>query len=340
MSKGKVRAAVIGLGVGEKHIVGYEKHPDCQVVALCDTDPAKLADVAARNPGQGFDRRLTTDPFEILNDRGIDVVSIASYDDAHHAQIMAALATDKHVFVEKPLCLHDHEHADIAAALRAKPHLKMTSNLILRRCPRFLRLKGMIERGEFGPVYYMEGDYNYGRVHKITEGWRGQIPFYSVVHGGAIHLLDLLMWLSGRKPVEVTAMGNKIVTQDTAFRYNDLGVSLVRFDDGAIAKVSANFGCVMPHFHNLAIYGIRQSFQQTPLGAALFQSRDPAVPPEPVTEAYPGAEKGDLIAGFIAHILGGPAPDVTAEDVLNAMAVSLAIEASVQSGAPVPVTYR
>ena len=32
----KLRVGIIGLGVGESHIQGYEKHPSCEVVKICD----------------------------------------------------------------------------------------------------------------------------------------------------------------------------------------------------------------------------------------------------------------------------------------------------------------
>ena len=83
-----LRAAVVGLGVGERHIAGYERDPRCRVVALCDIDETRLAEVGARHPRC----KLTSDPSEILTDPSIGVVSIASYDDAHYAQVMTALA--------------------------------------------------------------------------------------------------------------------------------------------------------------------------------------------------------------------------------------------------------
>ena len=67
-------AGIIGLGVGEKHIVGYEADSRCRVVALCDIDADKLRTVGERHPG----RRLVGDPSDVLSDPSIDVVSIAS----------------------------------------------------------------------------------------------------------------------------------------------------------------------------------------------------------------------------------------------------------------------
>ncbi len=330
-----LNAAVIGLGVGERHIEGYEADPRCRVVALCDIDAGKLAEVGGRHPG----RRLTTNPADILEDPAIQVVSIASYDDAHHAQVMAALAAGKHVFVEKPLCLFQEELDDIVGMLARHPELQMSSNLILRRSPRFMALRQRVDSGSMGRLYYVEGDYNYGRVHKITEGWRGRIPFYSVMHGGGIHLIDLIMWLTEARPVQVTAMANKIVTQDTAFGQPDLIAALLRFDTGMVGKVTANFGCVFPHWHNLSLYGTEASFIHNQLGAAIYRTRDPQTPPEMVQDAYPGTAKGDMIPAFVRAILDGGTPEVSRRDVVDAMSVSLAIERSLQTGQPVDIAY-
>ena len=162
----KLRAGIIGLGVGEEHIAGYRLHPDCQVVALCDIQKDVCNAMRQKYP----DLKIFQDPRELLKSRDIDVVSIASYDDAHAGQILDALRAHKHVFVEKPLCLHEEEAKDIRIALRENPDLRISSNLILRKVPRFIRIKKMIDDGLLGDLYYLEGDYDYGRLHKLTEG--------------------------------------------------------------------------------------------------------------------------------------------------------------------------
>ena len=54
-------------------------------------------------------------------------------------------------------------------------------------------MRELIAAGELGELFHLEGDYDYGRRHKLTDGWRGRIPYYSVVLGGAIHMVDLLL---------------------------------------------------------------------------------------------------------------------------------------------------
>ena len=61
----------------------------------------------------------------------------------------------------------------------------------------------MINNNLFGNIYYFEGDYNYGRLKKITSGWRGKIPFYSITLGGGSHIIDLSKFLINKRILEV-----------------------------------------------------------------------------------------------------------------------------------------
>lgn len=331
----KVKAGIIGLGVGEAHIKGYRDHPACGAVTLCDFSDDKLAIAHRRHPGI----KITNDADEILKDPEINIVSIASYDNYHYEQIVKAIANDKHIFVEKPLCLYEEEAVHIRKLLNEKPHLKISSNLILRKSPRFALLKEMIRSGQMGELYYVEGDYNYGRFHKITEGWRGEMDFYSVVYGGGVHIVDLLLWLTSDRVLEVAAYGNDISSRGTEFKYNDMVVSILKFKSGIVGKVSANFASVSPHFHGLSIYGTKATFVNGLRHGSLFKSRDPSVNSEKMTTPYPGVEKGALIGSFIDSIINGSECEVSKEDVFNAMSVCYAIEKATKERGPVAVKY-
>ena len=326
-----LKVGIIGLGVGEKHIEGYAQDKRCKVVALSDFDANKLAEVGSRYPAIS----LFADANMVLNDPKINIVSIATFDNFHYEQVIRAINSGKHVFVEKPLCLFESEFYAIKKALENNPAIRMSSNLILRQAPRFAELRRRILGGELGEIYYIEGDYDYGRLHKLTESWRGNIPFYSVVHGGAIHLIDLITWIVGANPQEVFAYGNQISSSSSSFKFNDLVAALLRFENGLVAKVSANFGSVTPHGHKFCVYGTKGTFIHGHHGASYFHSRDPKIPPEPVLDSYPGVSKGDIIPGFIKYILDGERPAIAEKEVLQAMEIALAIEKSVAEHRPI-----
>ena len=213
----QLRAGVIGLGVGEQHVLGFNAIDGVTVTDICDIDPNKLQKIGDQNgiAGRHVDyRSITENP-------DIDVVTIATHDDHHVEQAVSAFANGKHVMVEKPVALNRGDAERLLIAQQNSGKL-ITSNLILRRSPRFKELKSWIDAGEFGEIVAIDGDYLHQILWKLTEGWRGKMDFYCVTYGGGIHLIDLMRWLINQEVVEVTGMGNKILTKGSPYKHDDL----------------------------------------------------------------------------------------------------------------------
>lgn len=325
----RLRAGVIGLGIGEQHIFGY-RNAGVDVIALCDFDASKREQMSEKYP----ECTIYASAEELLDDTNIDVVSIASYDDHHASQVIRAIQKGKHVFSEKPLCINEKEVSDINDAIRLHPGIRVSTNTVLRKSARFVDVRDRIQSGELGQIFYAEADYNYGRISKIMSGWRGDIDEYSVMLGGGIHMVDLLIWMIDSPVVEVTAMGNKICSVGSTFHTPDMVAALLRFQNGAIGKVSANFGCVYPHFHKVSIYGTEATFENRMDGGLLIDSRDPAAPSRSIHSDYPGVAKGDLIPDFIRAILGTGNPVISENDMLMTLSTCLAVDESLKSGRP------
>ena len=330
-----LKAGIIGLGVGEQHIQGYLSHSECVVSALCDFNGEKRAEVSRRYP----DIPTVRNASDILNDPEIDVVSIASYDEDHYEQIRGAIECGKHVFVEKPLCTSPEQARSLRTLLARHPDVKLSSNLILRKSPRLLLLKDMIRNGDFGKLFYVEGDYNYGRLEKLLTGWRGEMPAYSMVYGGGVHIVDLLQWLTEDHIEEVDAAGNRIATSGGKGSNFDMVVALLRFKSGLVGKMSANGGCVYPHFHKLSIYGTAATFENGLDHGSLFKTRDPLEAPCRIDAPYPGVHKGDLVKNFVGAILASQKPEITTDEVFRSLSVCFAIERSAHEAKPVRVEY-
>lgn len=313
-------AAVIGLGVGQQHVLGFQRHPACQVVALCDLSEDKLAEAKSSCPGA----RTTNRWEDLLQDQDVDAISIASFDDVHYEQTLAALNAGKHVFVEKPLCQSSMDQLRSLKSMLVKRHsLHLASNLVLRAAPLYCWLRAQILDGAFGEIYAIDGDYLYGRVHKITEGWRKDIDDYSVMHGGGIHLIDLMLWLTGQKPTSVTAVGNRLCTRGTRFRYNDFVAATFRFGSGLIGRITANFGCVHRHQHVLRVFGTKATFIYDDRGPRWHTSRHPAAPSTPVTLSALPRSKGDLIPPFVEKVFQAADPATAAQQEFDTMSVCL-----------------
>jgi len=323
-------AGIIGLGVGEQHIIGYDSHPNSKVTMICDFSEKKLEQYKKKYP----ELKITDNADDILESPDIDIVSIASYDNYHYDHIMKALKNGKHVFVEKPLCLYEKDAIEIRKFLDNHQNLKLTSNLIMRKYPRFEYVKKMIEDDKFGDIFYIEGDYKYGRIHKIVDGWRGKLDFYSIIYGGAVHLVDLIIWLTGKNVKEVFTYGNKIITKNSDFKYNDFSVSLLKFNDQSNAKITSNFGCVFPHFHGLSIYGSKATFINDFEYGKLFKSRNQSETFEKINIQYKSNNKGELVYDFVDSIVNNKKPIVSIDDVFNTTSVCFAMEKSMKTGKP------
>ena len=328
-----INVGVIGLGVGERHVAGYQRIDGVQVAAICDINPLQLEEVGTRYGIAGrFDdyRKITENP-------GIQAVSICSYDRNHAEQALSALRNGKHVMVEKPVVLFRSELENV---IRAQQDAKclLTSNLILRESPRFKTLKRMIDAGEFGDIYAIEGDYIHEILWKITKGWRGRQPFYCVTYGGGIHLIDLMRWLIGDEIVEVNGMGTDILSRGSNYRWPDTIANLLQFSRGAIGKTMTTFGPPRPHFHALNVFGTRKAFINDLPDAKLFDGDGPDNV-HAFNEPYPAYEKSDLLPDFIDAIRTGQEPNVSARDVFRVMEVCFACWESVESRKQVRVAY-
>jgi len=332
----QLRVGVIGLGVGEQHVKAYMQNPDCIVMAICDFSEEKLARFREEYPGV----KLTKNSDDLILNPDIDLISIASYDDAHADQVVAALKSGKHVFCEKPLCQTLDQASHIKRILlNIENELKLGCNLVLREAPLYKWLKDRINEGFFGQIFAFEGEYLYGRIHKITEGWRNEVIDYSVMEGGGIHLIDLMLWLTEEHPVSVFASGNKICTKNTKFQYADYVTTIMNFENGMIGRITANFGCVHKHQHVIRIYGTKATFLYDDAGPRIHTTRDPDTLSTRIDLDSLPATKGDLIPAFVSDIL--TEKDITDDTqiLFDGISISAACDSSLKTQKLELITY-
>ena len=82
----KLRVGFVGLGrVFDLNVRGYLDHPEAEISALCDADPAILARRAAEHPGA----RATRDFQDFLRS-DLDLIEILTPHPLHEAMTVAA----------------------------------------------------------------------------------------------------------------------------------------------------------------------------------------------------------------------------------------------------------
>ena len=124
----KINAAIIGTGIGIKHLEAIEGYRGSKVSVICEKDKKKFLELKKRYPKI----KITNDENDIFLNKEINLVSIASYDNYHFSQIVRCFESKKHIIVEKPMCLNKDELKKIIFLTKKNKEIKIISNLLLR----------------------------------------------------------------------------------------------------------------------------------------------------------------------------------------------------------------
>jgi predicted dehydrogenase len=336
LDKEKIGVGIVGLGVGEQHAQMYAGLDTCDVRWIYDISYKKSTEVSFR-VGQGG---IAQSFEQILTDPNIAVVSLATFDHLHFDEVIAAFNAGKHVFVEKPLCRSIEELTAMKKCWEDNQYPHIQSNLVLREAPLYKYLKTIIDNGELGTLFAIDGDYLYGRLHKITNGWRANVPDYSVMEGGGIHMIDLIVWLASERPKSVSTVGNNISTKSSSFNYSDFMASTFEFSSGLIGRITANFGSIHRHHHVLRIFGTEGTFIYDDMGPRIHRSRDDNTHATALDADPLPAHKGALIPNFIDAILSKTNSAIAAHREFDLISICSAANRALADKKTIDIEYQ
>jgi len=162
-----INVAVVGIrSRGRTHCSKFSRIPNVNVVAICDIDKrlfrkvaAGIEDITGKTPKTVVDFR------ELLDDKDIDAVSIATPDHWHALQTVWACQAGKDVYVEKPLSYNIDEGRKMVQAARKYNRVVQTGTNHVGRKVVKAGIK-FVREGKLGEIYM-------GRV--IIFGGRGNI---------------------------------------------------------------------------------------------------------------------------------------------------------------------
>lgn len=199
-----VKAAVIGCGdVSSVHFGAISKLDGVELVAVCDTDPGRLAAAVAAYGVPGF-----VDHLSLIAEVRPDVVHITTPHSQHAALAADCLERGVNVIVEKPLAHTLDEGRRLADAAK-NSHAKIAVCFQNRYNATSQAMHALLSSGELGAVLGASATVMWQRSadYYLDRPWRGS---WAGGGGGlmmnqAIHTVDLLQWLVGDV---VTVSGN------------------------------------------------------------------------------------------------------------------------------------
>ena len=244
----KLVVANIGMMFGMAHVEGAMGY-GAEIAAICDCNEETL-----RAAGEKYnipEEKWVTDYMDIVNNKDINVVSVAIPDQQHKKVCCDLLRAGKHVLCEKPLALTREDIEEIIKAAD-ESGCKFMVGQICRFTPAFEKAKEIIESGTIGEVYFAESEYAHDYMTFLKD-WRADPKRHGVI-GGGCHAVDLLRWLVG-DPREVFAYGtHKLLPQA---EYDDATIAIMKFDENVAGKVFVSTGCKRDYTMRTVIYGTK-----------------------------------------------------------------------------------
>lgn len=321
-----LRVGVVGLGLGRIHAEAYDGHEAVGAVVLCDPDAERLKGIQS-----ALSKVEATYPTieAMLDAEALDVVSIVTPDHLHRAHAEAAFAAGCHVLLTKPIAPNlDDARAIIRCAEQSGRKLMVAQEQ--RFHSREQRVKTLLEVGELGDVIHLRVDSFHNKVRQFQ-----QSPWYASTQAGrtamvgtAIHEVDAIRYLTGKRVESVFAYGNRL--GDLDFHGDKTIAALFHLEGGAIAQVTVTYvawrGAPVDSFSLLATKGAVSGNQ---------------IMREGHTESLPTDERPIVIgthacvARFIDSVVNDAPIAVTGRDAFASLAACAAADESCRTGMPV-----
>jgi predicted dehydrogenase len=331
----KLRAAVVGLGYGRRHIQAYQTLPDVEVIAVVSRNPATRQQ-AQQEYGipQAF-----PDPRDLFALGGVDVISICTPDRLHAEQTLLALDAGIHVLCEKPLATTVEDAAKLVEKAAATGLTLMVGHNF-RFMPQFAGVKAKLDAGLLGDPFYGESSYIqdlYAMQDSPPDYWRLRDP-QDFFMGGAIHNVDLLRWMLGEVE-EVHAYATHVMP---FYPLDDNYVANLRFANGAIGRVLLILGARRKEKFriDLSLFGPEGSLHATLQREEISQDLGRVADDQPMLLATrPANAQSALVAHFVDCVRTGQRPLIDAAEGARTVAVCAAVIRSAHERRAVAVDY-
>jgi predicted dehydrogenase len=224
-----IRWGILGIGrFGRLHARAVQSIYGLELAAICNRNRERLDEAQARISAP----RAMTDFREMLDDSSIDAISITTHWQDHYEAASAALASGKHVLLEKPMAATSDECRQLVELSRSSPGKFMVGH-ICRFDPRVTLAKRAIDDGRIGRIVSMHARRNLPQAPGSL-----RLDKTSPLMGDGIHDADLMMWILGHAPTRVYGR----YVRFNRYRYPDVGWAMLEFDDRAIGVVETNWG--------------------------------------------------------------------------------------------------
>lgn len=334
----KIGVGVVGLNMGKNYAEAFDEYDKSELIAVCDFNSEVLSKVSGDLGVKGY-----LSYRDMVKDPEIEGVAIVSPSFEHAPMGLYAALNGKHVLVDKPITT-DLAAGDRLIKLCRQKGVTLAGVFQTRLDPLNMRMKKLVDKGELGKVFLIEGvvkwwrgDQEYYHVSEEVEMWKGS--WYGEGGGSlmnqGIHTLDQLCWLMG----DVETVYGQYDTVAHNIQAEDFASAIIRFRNGAVGYIVCTT-CAPKEMQEtrVSIYGTRGSVSK--IGDNVTINIDGEV-----EEISPGINvKTDTLStvrggphdwicfDFIDSIIEGRSPVVTGESALKTVEVIKGVYQSALNG--------
>jgi len=244
--KPKVKVGLIGLGPwGRELLDQLGRLEQADIAAICDSYPAMVRRSATKAPGAA----QLSDYQEILSNKEITSVIVATGSHEHKDIVLAALAAGKHVYCEAPLANTIDDARTIALAAKAAAGQVFQPGLQGRSDPQRKFLYPFIRSGALGKSVMARAQWHKKQSWRQVSpngdrekaiNWRlDQATSPGLVGEIGIHAIDQAAWMLNLTPVAVTGFGSTMLWDDGR-DVPDTVEAIIEFENGIRMNYNAS----------------------------------------------------------------------------------------------------
>jgi predicted dehydrogenase len=226
----QLQIAVVGAGlIGKCHMALLHNHPETQLCALIDPNPAAIT--IAQQEGVPYCDSLDTYLQQLIPSTRPDAIILATPNALHVSGALACIAAGIPVLIEKPVADTLYEAEQLVDAVHQTGVIALVGHH--RRHSNLIRsAKEIIDQGSLGRLVTITGSALFYKPDSYFAAgpWRTQTGGGPVLIN-MIHEIDSLRYLMG-DIVQVQAMTSNAIR---GFAVEDSAAILLRFASGALA---------------------------------------------------------------------------------------------------------
>ena len=219
----QIKIGVIGCGYwGPNLIRNFVDNPNSKVVTIADLKKDRLTHI-----NNSYPSIATTENYQDLFEQKLDAVVIATPPPSHYPIARDCLQHGLHIMVEKPLTLKS-AHAEELIELAEKKNLVLMVGHTFEYNAAVWMLRELMGSGELGKIHYLDAArLNLGLFQRDL----------NVIWDLAPHDLSIMMYLTGQRPLAVSAHGLDCVFDEI---YDVAYMNLV-FPDNVMAHIHVSW---------------------------------------------------------------------------------------------------